>query len=638
MYDPVCLGPNIEEHAKQPLYTENERHPDIDYINYPLLKISKLSPLMQELKTQVFLLHQHELEGKNWMDFVKVRDIHFKCPNRIAFEKILAKQEPSPKEEAMMYNHCVHSIFAAAKRQMKRAPKPDPAVARSFVNFAKSIIDGTCPEHLRSAQLTDELKHFGYSFQQWYQHNPAKKQHDIDRYMKYLSGEAHDLTRRQIQELESEIYTGICKQEIQPVDGKSRMVCSIPIKTKVTMGPVTWKLEEIFAEHFPGYCGNKNLQQMSDTINKYLELGFTKIVEGDGSAFDNTQDVSLKAVDRYLYRKIADSIYHVPKSQFLRISQQLYKTMDVNYIHPQSKKKKLLFRYQILGSVFSGDCDTTLANTMRMALYNIYVNEQAGLKYGRDYVVFSKGDDFTVMYKQYVNNTHIEDIYYRYFIKPVKVNGIDQTPTYGLGQVLKFITIGDAATLSFCSLRAFYTSPMEDKIILVRDFKKFLHLSKYSRKIKVLKGQKRVDYLLQQATSLRVTYPGINIFQEMADAYEYEANMYAHYYHRKNEDKIKLMLLQAQRKSISTMAERRKVICDYITEDARIYEVQFKSKELFRYRKDETYWEAQKRIQQNVQYKLSTEELQYINQQIEKEISTEEFKATMGLKILYAKI
>jgi hypothetical protein len=310
--------------------------------------------------------------------------------------------------------------------------------------------------------------------------------------------------------------------------------------------------------------------------------------------------------------------------------------MDVNYIDPDSKKKKTLFRYSILGSVFSGDCDTTLANTMRMALYNIYVNEKGGLKYGRDYLVFSKGDDFTVLYKTYVPNSLIEDIYYKYFIKPIKINGIDQTPTYGLGQVLKFITIGDPSTLSFCSLRAFYTSPMEDKIILVRDFKKFLGIAKYSRKIKVLKGQHRVNYLIQQAVSLRATYPGIHIFEIMADAYEFEAQLYLKYYRPNNPEAVKKMLEQARRLSVRTQAECRKVICDFMQEDKILYDVQYKKKEVFKFRKNESYWEAQKRLQQNCQYKLSTEELKYINQQIEAEISTEEFKATMGLKNFYA--
>jgi len=632
LYEPICLGQNIEKHASQPLYPEGMRHPHPDYINYKMLEISHLDHEMQQLRLNVLRHHQEQIlrEGKNWLDFVKVRDLVGDCPHKIAFEKILDKQNITSYDEAMMYNHCKHSIFAAAKRQMKRAPKPDPKISDEFVEFAKSILDGTCKEHLRSPELVEELNHFKYSFQQWYEHNPRHKQKDIDTYLQSLE-DASSFTKQQLKTLQSTIYTGICKQEIQPTDGKSRMVCSIPIRTKVTMGPVTWKLEEIMAKHFPGYCGNKNLQEMSEATNKILSEGFTKIVEGDGSAFDNTQDVTLKEVDRYLYRKIENAIYHVPKSEFRYISQMMQKTMDVNYII--NKKKHRLFRYKILGSVFSGDCDTTLCNTMRMALYNIYVNEKEGLQYGKDYKLFSKGDDFTVFYKPYITNDQIYQIYYKYFLK--SADGQDSTAIYGLGQVLKFITIGAANTLSFCSLRAFYTDTSESKIILVRDFTKFTKITKYSRKIKTLKGKQRAAYLLQQAISLRATYKGINIFEELANCFENEARIYTLYYAKNNTKLANKMMREAYKLTGQMLNEARKHACQYaMQEDEQnklIYDIGYKKKIGVKIYNGLSYWESVKRMQEKHSYNLNKNELLYVNQQIEAEISTQEFKATMGL-------
>jgi len=640
LYDPICLGPNIEKHASQPLYPLNMRHPHPDYINYKMLEISHLDKEMEQLRLHVLQHHQLQIEreNKNWLDFVKVKDLVGDCPHKIAFEKILNKQDISNYDEAMMYNHCKHSIFAAAKRQMKWAPKPDPIIADDFVKFSKSILDGTCEEHLRSPELVEELTHFKYSFQQWYEHNPRHKQKDIDDYLRSLE-DASEFTTQQLKTLQSLIYTGICKQEIQPTNGKSRMVCSIPIRTKVTMGPVTWKLEEIMAKHFPGYCGNKNLQEMSEATNKILSEGFTKIVEGDGSAFDNTQDVTLKEVDRYLYSKIEDKVYHVPKSDFHYISQMYKKTMDVNYI--QGKKKHRLFRYSILGSVFSGDCDTTLCNTMRMALYNIYVNERAGLRYGKDYKLFSKGDDFTIFYKPYILNEQIEQIYYKYFIRSAE--GKDATAIYGLGQVLKFMTIGAANTLSFCSLRAFYTDTSESKIILVRDFNKFTTITKYSRKIKTLKGKQRAAYLLQQAISLRATYKGIKIFEELANCFENEARIYTNYYTKGNKKLADKMMREAYKFTGQLLNETRKHASQYAPirespENILMYDIGYKKKIGVKIYNGLSYWESVKRMQEKCSYNLTNQELQYINQQIEAEISTEEFKATMGLQnLIYAK-
>lgn len=597
----------------------------------PLLKMDRLSKEMKQLKKKVYRQHLKEIiqQKKHWLDFIKVRDIPGECPHRIAFEKILQKDE-NIEDEVMMFNFCKHTIFAAAKRQMKAAPKPDPKIADDFIRFSKSILNSTCQPHLRNPELTEQIRNFKYSFQQWFEHNPAKKQKDIEDYLRYVKEGASDFTQKQIDLLTTTDYTGICKQELQPKNGKPRMVCAIPIKTKVTMGPVTWKLEEIMAKYFPGYCGNKNLQEMTDSINKILAEGFTKIVEGDGSAFDNTQDVSLKEVDRYLYSMIEDKIHHVPKQQFHQISQALYKIMRVEYV--QGKKKKVMFRYKILGSVFSGDCDTTLCNTMRMALYNLYINEKSGLKYGVDYKLFSKGDDFTIFYKPYVDNEFIKNSYYKYF---VKAQENDIAPVYGLGQVLKFITIGNPNTISFCSLRALYMSEAEDKIILVRDFTKFLNIAKYSRKIKVLTGKERIHYLLEQAVALRTSYPGIHIFENMAAAYEQEARQYSFIMANYDKMKAKILLQKAQNLTIQIFSKARKAMTQYVSEnktDELLYDIGYKRK-TFKIQDNTNYWEMIKLLQNKCSYKLSTEELRYINQQLEAEISSEIFKATMGLKI-----
>lgn len=577
--------------------------------------------MMQKLKEQITAEAIFEIENqqKNWLDFCQVAKIKCDCPKKLAFEKILALQDLDQKKQAMAYNTCIHSIFAAAKRQMKRAPTPDPQVADDFVKFAKEYI---------TQHIGDDLKNFGYSFEQWYKHNDFKKQKDIDRFLQSRVDRA-SFTKREYADLNTIKYKGICKVEIQPTDGKPRMVCSIPIRTKVAMGPVTWRLEEICSKKLPGYCGNKNLQQMTNAVNEILAEGFTKIVEGDGSGFDNTQDVTLKEVDRWLYRQVLDKIYHVEKSEFQFISQQIYKTMVVQYM--ENGKKKNLFEYSILGTVFSGDCDTTLCNTIRMALYNIYVNQKAGLVLNKDFKVWSKGDDFTIFYKPYVSNQLIQQAYDKYFIRAERVTG--QPQVYGLGQILKFLTIGGADTLSFCSLRAIYTSVAENKIILVRDYRKFENISRYARKIKILRGKQRIAYLLQQATALRTAYHGITIFELMAQAFEQAARNYA-YLSTKNEVQANELINKAMNLIVKMATYARKAVSEY--QDTyenetmvMLYNIQ-KNKHFFKIQGN--YWETVKRLQEKVSYNLTKQEYEYVNQQINAEMDYENFKSDMGLK------
>lgn len=622
LYEPICLGHNIEKHASAPLYAENETHPHPEYNHFKRLKITYLNRQMRRLREQIYFHHrlQIETENINWLDFCKVADIPFHCPQRIVYEKILALQDLDQKQQAMMYNSCIHSIFAAAKRQMKRAPTPEPEIADEFVEFAKQYIT----EH-----IGEELKMFKYSFQQWYAHNNLKKQKDIDKYL-HARRNAADFTEQEYKDLMTEKYKGICKLEIQPTDGKPRMVCAIPIRTKVTMGPITWRLEEICSKKLPGYCGNKNLQQMSKEVNQILSEGFTKIVEGDGSGFDNTQDVSLKEVDRWLYKQVADKVYHVPKEDFMHISQSLYKTMLVQYI--EDKKKHTLLEYSILGSVFSGDCDTTLCNTIRMALYNIFTNVKAGLVYGRDFKVFSKGDDFTVFYKPYVPNSLITAAYDRYFLKGDQVTGKPQV--YGLGQICKFLTIGNADSLSFCSLIALYKDVSESSVILVRDFRKFNHISRYCRKIKSLQGRKRVEYLVQQAISLRATYKGIQVFELMAQAFEQAATQYAMYMAKGNEqlaNKICQDSIVYVQKVIQFARNQRAMEADIAENemDKILYDIGL-NHEFFKI--GDNYWDTIKRLQEKVSYNLTKAEYDYINEQIQAIMDLHIFKAEMGLK------
>jgi hypothetical protein len=305
--------------------------------------------------------------------------------------------------------------------------------------------------------------------------------------------------------------------------------------------------------------------------------------------------------------------------------------MVVQYI--ENKKKKNLFEYDILGSVFSGDCDTTLCNTIRMAMYNIYVNERAGLKYGKDFVAISKGDDFTVFYKNYVSNKLIENAYDRFFLRSSTITGEQQI--YGLGQILKFLTIGDPSTISFCSLKALYTDISEAKIILVRDFTKFNHLSRYSRKIKALHGKQRIAYLQQQAISLRATYPGINIFETMAQAFDHAAQQYALYL-SKNDEVLANKICNDSLKYVDKIIKfaREQIPEDGYTEENEITEKLYSiGKMKHFYKIQENYWETMKRLQEKCSYNLTQSELQYINEQIDAIMSLHIFKADMGLKI-----
>lgn len=563
---------------------------------------------------------------------IQVKDIHCQCDNKPIFSKIFGNS--TIDNDAMAYSSCKHTIFAAAKRQMKSAPTPDEAVAKQFIQYAKNIID---------KEIGEDLDHFGYSFTQWYNHLTKPKQdlmdkiveaikydkptmlseNDIKKLVKWQEDMITTKGKRKYMSINAE-YSGICKVEIQSLDGKPRMVCSIPDLIKFVMGAVTWKLEEICSHKLRGYCGGKNLDQMANMINGYIAQGFTRVVEGDGSGFDNTQDVMLKELDRYIYQRVEKAVYHTQtaskwKELFRIFSQSYYKTMNIEYIDKNSKKKKTLMTYSILGTVFSGDCDTTLANTIRMALYNRFTMDMAGYKYGHDYIAFSKGDDFTVMFNPtHITDTQVEQAYWRYFLKKPEGDYKQyDNRIYGLGQICKFLEFGPPSIIKFCSLRAWYINKQETKIRLTRDPAKFLTLSKYSRKMKAMKPIQKYAYLMDQALALNVSYKGLDYFDTMAALYRQQAGIRMKQYNLTTQDYYNYIERQNKiRDSRTTLPND-----EFIDMMSAFYDTTGREHD---YKINGTYWETMQHIERAASKKYTQEELDIVNQQINMEFDPEE--------------
>jgi len=564
---------------------------------------------------------------KNYMDTInniKVHDIQDEQPDKVGFIKTLGSKIVDESSTVMMYGKNKQTLFAAAKRQMKTAPNPKAKIAKSFINYATNRIEN---------EIGSYLDNFTYDITQWYNHLSGAKQRQMDPIMMYYTNP--DLFYLTYSEEERERiltthYEAIVKAELQPEDGKPRMVCSIPQRIKYAMGPICWQLEEICAKHLNGYCGGMNLTEMAEKINTYASQGFTKVVEGDGSAFDNSQDISLKALDRYIYNRVLNKVYHIPKEEFETIANLHYKTMDVKY--HVSGKPRTYMSYKVLGTVFSGDSDTTLANTIRMAMYNIYVNEMEGLKYGEDFIVFSKGDDFSVLYKQRISDELIRSIYAKYFLeKPEGQLKIYDNRQYGIGQICKFLEIGDLSSFKFCSLRSWYINDTYEQITLTRDPKKLFGISQYSIKPKQYSKYKLMQYHIQQAIAYQASYKNIEVFDIMAKAHIEEAQHIYNLFHddtdfRKKCDKTFQKLLKSK---------TRKTEIDFGF--GTFYNLQLKELMEIKGRENEEdliysqYWENMQ-SKYNIRTEVNTkQEYEFINQQINAEFDTEELKTLVGV-------
>lgn len=559
---------------------------------------------------------------------IQVKDIIDEQPEKVACEKILGDNNDWDTP-VMMYGDNKQTLFASAKRQMKTAPVPDEKVVNEFQQYAYKKIE---------EEIGEDLDHFSYDIAQWYTHLSYMKQQKIkeinDYYHPPPNYEMPD--KYKLREIKTYEYTGILKKEIQDLDGKPRMVCSIPQRIKYIMGPVTWQLEEICADKLKGYCGSKNLTEMAKQINEYVDQGFTKVVQGDGSSFDNTQDICLKAIDRYIYNRIKDKVYHVPKKHFEKVANMHYKTMNIKIRDHKTGKLKNYIRYKVLGTVFSGDCDTTLANTIRMAMYNRFVNDKAGLRYGVDYVAFSKGDDFTILYKPYITDEFINNIYYKYFLQKGDNNKMDARQ-FGLGQIMKYLEIGGIESFRFCSLRSWIIDDNKQHITLTRDPSKLFTHARYAIKTKNYNMKQLYKYHIDLAKSYLINYKGIEIFTIMAMQHilkAHEIKKIGGFALTKKEKEMAKHMLRLEKLSDKCKQKERKLVF----ETTYVHEIDEMLKKLMEVRGRKAwmefygpnYWEEMKKVELIRNEELNINELKYINQQINLEFDTEELKSLIG--------
>jgi hypothetical protein len=127
--------------------------------------------------------------------------------------------------------------------------------------------------------------------------------------------------------------------------------------------------------------------------------------------------------------------------------------------------------------------DTTLMNTIRMGLYNRFVNERLlGLIYGMDYECIAKGDDTVAVYDDSVDLRKVQRAYFSVFFNKNDAKEEDWGKIHhGLGQIAKFYHWGTLEDIDFCSINVFYV-PHYNCYKITRKLDRFLTLTAWSTK------------------------------------------------------------------------------------------------------------------------------------------------------------
>lgn len=363
------------------------------------------------------------------------------------------------EKNVLVWNNCTRTLFASLKRHLAAVPLPEEKSLQRFYKFAKQVIDEL------------PLYDFDYSFTQWFNHLTYKQQQEL-----YKDGELV------IPENKPCVYDMFCKREIQLYEEdlpKTRAICGPQPEDKLVLGPITWALEDFMANYLEGYCGGKNWDDLEQQLAQFYDEGYTVLVQGDGSGFDRTQSHELKEIDRIIYNAIADKVHHVPVDIFLTKANSRHRKIR-GYTFENGKR--LILKAKVDGTVMSGNPDTTLMNTVRMALYIRFMAHEAGIeaKY------LAKGDDFAI----FCRSRKDADLLSVQFDKYWSPKNANLNRPYGLGLVLKFLTIGDYTTFDFCSTHLICDFE-HGKFKIVRQWDRIINQGAYSQSMLSMSGYEK---------------------------------------------------------------------------------------------------------------------------------------------------
>jgi hypothetical protein len=285
------------------------------------------------------------------------------------------------------------------------------------------------------------------------------------------------------------------------------------------MGPVTWALEYAL-DKTKFYCGKKNADDYSKIYTEMMNKN-KKVVEGDGSGFDQTQHVELKYIDRLIYNYIKPKVWHVNQNTFINVCVTPIKTLRGDYFSNQKKKRNIVAG-QLNGTVFSGSSDTTLMNTIRMSTYNIFTLYKAGLfHFEHDYQGLHKGDDFVEFVDKNIDNQTIINTYNKYWAKKN-----EKKYSKGIGQIIKIIECLPIERSSFCSCIVI-KDKIKNKLYFVRDPKRMVRFAAFARKTAFYSSGLMHNYLEDQAVALeQAGLKNVPFYKTFIQAYRNEKKRY----------------------------------------------------------------------------------------------------------------
>lgn len=330
------------------------------------------------------------------------------------------------RREPTVKHPCPRTQVAASLRAMSNNLLPDPKVFKFFRKFYLKTVKKELGAYLDTHPVHITVDN-------WRMNYNAAYNREIDRTMAKPGWE----------QPKHYVYKAFPKVELNPSDVphylahtqyntvKERQICGPPMEKKILLNPIIAALQQSNSVAIKGYCGNKNLEEISVEMS-LCRMPRWKWLSTDGSGFDMTQTTRVnrlytEIVDFFLSHPHVTLGEHLSRETAIALLKDSYK-LDVDVDNGS-------FNYKIpMGGRASGDGWTTDANTVANIMYYRYALIKQGLVIQHDYFAWFKGDDMIMQYDG-AYRLAIQDTMCRFF-----VGEMPKTRTeYGLGQIIKFV-------------------------------------------------------------------------------------------------------------------------------------------------------------------------------------------------------
>lgn len=352
-------------------------------------------------------------------------------------------------------------------------------------------------------EVTELLSEFHYSVDVWYNHLTEHQQREID-----------EIDLAEINYRDCTVFCKGEKQQLGSEPPKNRCISALNSHHKLVMGPVVYALEQYFKK-FKGYCGGANWTDMAEIYDDWYEKDY-QIIQCDVSGMDRSVTMELKEIIFHtIYDHVAPHIHHVEPETW-KVHSTPRMTKMISNMYSEGK----LNRYgtaSILGTVFSGSCDTTFMNTVTTVVLNRFVAETKLSCVNYD--LKCKGDDSVVGLPRTYDKQTIVKAYATtyYFANQIKSEYAMFYGRHGSGLCLKYLQISnDTSDIDFCSTNVFRCKQCK-KHRVTRRLDRFVELTPWSSAIVHLPYRLKLAYKQALHDSNLKWMRGLPIYTQLND-------------------------------------------------------------------------------------------------------------------------